>query len=187
MSAPRAEPRPPGRLGQRLIGSAAARRDLVLAAALTVFSVVLYQQAALLPPPFFDPLGSAAVPKFVALVLLALAAGLVVQRAFGLAEGGMAMPTNVTAEAPVRPAPLAAIGAIILPILYVASMQAGLLAFAQASSLFVLALGGLFARWRWRNLALLLPLALLTGYGLDYIFTEILYVDLPQRSLLTGG
>lgn len=174
-------------LGHRLIGNAAARRDLVLAAALTVFATVLYQQAALLPPPFFDPLGSAAVPKFVALVLLALALGLVVQRALGITEGGMAMPEGATDEAPVRPAPLAAIGAIILPILYVASMQAGWLAFAQASSLFVIALGGLFARWQWRNLVLLVPLALLTGYGLDYIFTEILYVDLPQRSLLTGG
>ena len=159
----------------------------MLAVALAVFAAVLYQQATLLPPPFFDPLGSAAVPKFVALVLLALALGLVVQRAFGLTGGGMAMPTSTTDEPTVRPAPLAAIGAIILPILYVASMQAGWLAFAQASSLFVLALGGLFARWRLRNLALLLPLALLTGYGLDYIFTEILYVDLPQRSALTGG
>lgn len=159
----------------------------MLAAALAVFAAVLYRQAALLPPPFFDPLGSAAVPKFVALVLLALALGLVVQRAFGLAGGGMAMPAHTSDEAPVRSAPLAAIGAIILPILYVASMQAGWLAFAQASSLFVLALGGLFARWRWRNLVLLVPVALLTGYGLDYIFTEILYVDLPQRSALTGG
>ena len=159
----------------------------MLAAALAVFAAVLYRQANLLPPPFFDPLGSAAVPKFVALVLLALAVGLVVQRAFGLAEGGMAMPEGAAEEAPARPAPLAALGAIVLPIFYVASMQAGWLAFAQASSLFVLALGGLFARWRWRNLVLLLPLALLAGYGLDYIFTQILYVDLPQRSALTGG
>ena len=49
------------------------------------------------------------------------------------------------------------------------------------------ALGALFGRFRPRVLLMLVPIALLAGYGLDYVFTEILYVDLPQRSLLGGS
>jgi putative tricarboxylic transport membrane protein len=173
---------------QRLGGSKAGRRDLALALAITVFSIVLYRQADLLPPPFFDPLGSAAVPKATAIVLVVLAACLLVQRAFHLEGGGMSMPARpADGEQEVPPAPFTALGAIALPVAYIAVLQAGWLSFPEASALFVMALGALFGQGR-RAVLLALPvIALVTGYGLNHIFTEILYVDLPQRSLLSGG
>lgn len=176
-------------LRRRLWVDAAGRRDLLLALAVTLLAVVVYWQASLLPPPFFDPVGSAAVPKLVAVVLVLLAIGVVVERLRtkpGSAEAGFAPALEDDDEAP-EPAPWTALASIVLPVLYVSVMQAGWLAFAQASTLFVFALGALFSRFRPRYLLFLVPVAFLAGYGLDYIFTEILYVDLPQRSLLGGS
>jgi putative tricarboxylic transport membrane protein len=175
-------------LRRRLWVDAAGRRDLLLALAVILLALVVYWQASLLPPPFFDPVGSAAVPKFVALLLALLAVGVIVERLRakpGAVEAGFA--PEVVDDDPAEPAPWTALASIVLPVLYVAVMQAGWLAFAQASTLFVLALGALFGRFRPRLLLLLVPVAFLAGYGLDYIFTEILYVDLPQRSLLGGS
>lgn len=174
-------------LRRRLWVDAAGRRDLLLALAVTLLAVVVYWQASLLPPPFFDPVGSAAVPKLVAVVLVLLAVGVVVERLRakpGSAETGFA--PEVVDDEPAAPAPWTALASIVLPVLYVSVMQAGWLAFAEASTLFVFALGALFSRFRPRLLLFLVPVAFLAGYGLDYIFTEILYVDLPQRSLLGG-
>ncbi len=173
-------------LRHRLWDERAGRGDLLLALAVILLALVVYWQASLLPPPFFDPLGSAAVPKFVAVVLVLLAIGVIVERLRavpGERSGGLVPETG---DEPTPDAPWTALASIVLPVLYVTAMQAGWLAFAQASTLFVFALGGLFARFRPRLLLLLVPVALIAGYGLDHLFTEILYVDLPQRSLLGG-
>ncbi len=176
-------------LRQRLWDDAAGRVDLLLALAVTLLAALVYWQADQLPPPFFDPLGSAAVPKFVALVLVALSAAVVLLRLKakpGMTDPDAGVQTPVDEE-PVEPAVWTALASIVLPVIYVAAMQAGVLAFAQASTLLVLALGALFARFQPRLLLALVPVAFLAGYGLDYLFTNVLYVDLPQRSLLGGG
>ena len=173
-------------LRRRLWEERAGRGDLLLALAVILLALVVYWQASLLPPPFFDPLGSAAVPKLAAIVLVVLAIGVVHERLRavpGESPGGLAAESG---DEPAPNAPWTALASIVLPVLYVGAMQAGWLAFAQASTLFVFALGALFARFRPRLLLLLVPVALIAGYGLDYVFTEILYVDLPQRSLLGG-
>ena len=176
-------------LRQRLWGDAAGRWDLLLALAVTLLGVVVYWQADQLPPPFFDPLGSAAVPKLVALILIGLSVAVVLDRLRGkpgAADLDAGIPTP-KGEEPVEPAVWTALASIVLPVLYVAAMQAGVLAFAQASTLLVLALGALFARFQPRLMLALVPIAFIAGYGLDYLFTNVLYVDLPQRSLLGGG
>ncbi len=173
-------------LRRRLWDDKAGRGDLLLALAVILLAGVVYWQASLLPPPFFDPVGSAAVPKVTALVLMLLAIGVVVTRLRakpGAVDAGFSLQID---EEPVPGAPWTALASIVLPVLYVGVMQAGWLAFAQASTLFVFGLGALFGRFRPRLLLLLVPVAVIAGYGLDYLFTEILYVDLPQRSLLGG-
>lgn len=164
----------------RLLRDPDARNDLVLALLLYAFAAVLYWQASLLPPPFFDPLGSAAVPKFVALVLAVLATLVVVRVFVGAGEEPApvdeATPPEDTAA---RPAPLIALGAVLLPTAYVASMAFDALGFREASILFIFAMGALLARFRRRAVLILLPLAILLGLLFDFIFTQVFYVDLP--------
>ncbi len=166
----------------RRYGESWRRADTILAIVLNGLSVVVIIEANRLPPPFFDPLGSAAVPRSVATLLIVLSACLLVrcllqplegQRRADAAEG-----TN---------SPGIALSAAVLPILYVGVMQFGILGFAPASVLFVMSLGGALARWRPMALVALLPVALLAGFGLEALLTEFFYIDLPQQSFWMGA
>jgi putative tricarboxylic transport membrane protein len=164
---------------ERLTGrfrTSEARTDVALAGGLMLFSGLLYYEAERLPPPFFDPLGSAAVPKLTALVLTVLAALLVLGRL--LRAGQAAGPGTAGHER--RGAPLVALGAVLIPIAYVALMQVRLLGFREATVLFVFALGALLGRRRRWGLVALAGLALLIGIGFDYLFTQVFYIDLPR-------
>jgi len=157
--------------------------DGILAVTVVAFATVIIVEAERLPPPFFDPLGSAAVPKFVAGVLIALAASLL-WRCWRQPAAAVAIDGELD-DAPASNAPAVAIGATVLPILYVGSMHAGILGFAPASAAFVWLLGTLLARGRWRTMALLIPLAIVVGYGLNALLTRFFYIDLPQNSFWT--
>ena len=162
------------------------RNDLLLALGLYLFCAVVYWQASLLPPPFFDPLGSAAVPKFASLVLVLLGT-LVLARLFAPvpssdpeAEAGAVDEATPPDEQPPRPAPWTALGSVLIPVAYVGLMATGLLGFREASILFVFAMGALLARFRRTAVLLLIPLAIAFGIFFDFIFTQVFYVDLPR-------
>ncbi|MEZ5936365.1 MAG: tripartite tricarboxylate transporter TctB family protein [Alphaproteobacteria bacterium] len=173
-------------LVERLWAEPWRRADSVLALALILLSTVVIWAANRLPPPFFDPLGSAAVPRFVAWLLIVLALAVLGRCLLTPA----ALPAVDAGRDTVRPAPLTALGALIASILYVGLMQAGLLGFAPASALFIMALGALLSRGERRAFLWMIPLAIIVGYGLNYLLTGVFYIDLPQRSIfgsLFGG
>lgn len=162
---------------ERLWSESWRRADVCLALALIAFSTLVIVEANRLPPPFFDPLGSAAVPRFVAGLLIVLA----------LAVLGRCLLTPVTSvqaldEDAIRPAPWTALGVVAIAVLYVLAMHGGMLDFAAASTLFVIALGTLLARGRRGAMFWMVLLAVIVGYGLNHLLTEIFYIDLPQRS-----
>lgn len=171
------------RLLSRLYGEGWRRADSILAIVLTGFSVMVIVEANRLPPPFFDPLGSAAVPRTVASGLILLAVCLVLRCLTRPLRG---RPVSDAAEE-TGGSPGSAFGAAALPIAYVGLMQAGILGFAPASALFVMLLGGMLARWRRFALVVLLPIALIAGFGLEWLLTEFFYIDLPRRSFWSGG
>ncbi|MDX1540617.1 MAG: tripartite tricarboxylate transporter TctB family protein [Geminicoccaceae bacterium] len=165
----------------RLLRAPVARNDVILALALYAFSAVLYWQASLLPPPFFDPLGSAAVPKFVAVVLVILATLVLVRLVADRRESAPPVDEATPPEeegAP--PAPLVALGAVLIPTAYVGVMAIGLLGFREATVLFVFALGALLARFRRGAVLILIPAALAIGLLFDFVFTQVFFVDLPK-------
>ena len=108
----------------RTIGiSRTPRADIGLALAVGTFAAVMLWQAQKIPPPFFDPLGSAAAPRAVAIILAVLAA-LILLRALA------AMPFGARArEEGYRPRPDIAVGITLAAIGYVAAMDLDLLGF----------------------------------------------------------
>lgn len=155
------------------------RQDSCLAIALILFGLLVIDQANRLPPPFFDPLGSAAVPRLVAGLIILLAVILLGRCWWTPIVDDTSQTTGVI------PAPFIALGAAVMPILYVGAMHFKILGFAPASALFVLALGSLLARFRVLAMLALLPVALLAGFGLNVLLTELFYIDLPQQSFWT--
>jgi putative tricarboxylic transport membrane protein len=180
---------------RRLLADPDARADLILVAAVWGLAAVAYYGAALLPPPLFDPLGSAAIPKFVAVTIALLGAAILVRRL--MAAGGSAGEGEATAapdaglqnadgiaaaSAPLRPS--IALASIAIIVVYVGVMGTGLLGFREATVPFVIALGGAMSRFRRSTMIVLVPLAFVIAIGLAWLFSGALYIDLPVTKWL---
>jgi putative tricarboxylic transport membrane protein len=165
---------------RRFLSDPDGRADLLLALAVWAVSAAAYYGAALLPPPQFDPLGSAAIPKAIAVILAILAAIILGRRCLILrtAPAPAAKPVN---EKDV-PAPLRlgiALASIAIIIAYVGVMDIGLLGFREATVPFVILLGGAMSRFRRSTMMVLVPLSLAIAIGFAWLFSGALYIDLP--------
>lgn len=149
------------------------RADVALALAVGGFAALLLLEATKIPPPFFDPLGSAAVPRGVAIALAVLAA-LVLLRALA----SLPWPARLPAEG-YRPRPDIAIGIIVVAIAYIAAMDFGLLGFQAATILFVALASALLGRFRLRMCLIGVLVGLVVGIGGTYLFTHVFYIALP--------
>ena len=94
---------------RRLCGvSKSPAQDTMLAVVTSLFAGIVWWQAAKIPPPFFDPLGSAAVPNAIALILLVLALIM-------LLRAVLARPWRTSGEVgEYRPRPDLAVGIVVL-------------------------------------------------------------------------
>ncbi len=165
---------------RRLLADPDGRADLLLAVAVWVLAATAFYGAVLLPPPLFDPLGSAAVPKLVSVILAVLAAG-VVGRRWMMVRAAQPEEREASDEdglvAPLRPGiALASIGVILA---YVAVMTVGILGFREATVPFVILLGGVMSRFRRSTIIVLVPLSFAIAIGFSWLFSGALYIDLP--------
>ncbi len=148
--------------------------DLVVCAALVLFAVVIIWGTRSIPPPFFDPVGSAAFPKYAAYIIIALALAIAARALLSLKS-----PAG-SKEKPFKEEPLFALYAVGVPILYILSMQFGLLSFRIATILFIITLSALLSRFDKRTVLFSGIIAIVFGVGGQYLFTEVFYMDLPQ-------
>lgn len=148
--------------------------DLGLAAAVAALAVLLWLESDKIPPPFFDPLGSAAVPRGIAAALAALALLIALRAAPSLGARGTG------GAAAYRPRPDIALGIVALAIAYLGAMQSGLLGFPLATIIFLVAASALLGRFARRTVAFGTAIAVLMGLGGTWLFTEFFYIDLPR-------
>ncbi|HEV7268916.1 MAG TPA: tripartite tricarboxylate transporter TctB family protein [Falsiroseomonas sp.] len=165
-------------LRSRLLRIAGASRtpraDFGLAGFVLLFAAVIWMEAAKVPPPFFDPLGSAAVPQGIAIVFAVLAAIVALRAVLGL-------PDRVgRGVAGFRPRPDIAIGILVLAIAYVGVMQLRLIGFELATIAFLAVASALLGRFDRRVMLLGLLIALVLGVGGTWLFTGFFYIDLPR-------
>jgi len=153
--------------------SAAMVVVIVLGAALVAGSQVL-------PEPVYEPVGPAAFPFWagIALIILAIAA-------FGeaLAAGTRPLPDAPQEQMPAPPLrerkDLAFL-TIAVTALYGLAMDAAGLSFPVATSLFSFSLIVLLAGRKPKTLFLAALVALILGFGLQAVFMQIFYIDLPS-------
>lgn len=155
--------------------SVAAKIEIGLAVFFIAVCTAVLWAAFDIPPGVFEPLGAAPVPQGVAATIMLLAILM-------LGAALRRLRREKTAAAPSRgfqPRPFAAAAVCALGIIYVALMQAELLSFALATALFLFASVGVLARWRFYAAAVAIAVGLITGYGLQYVFTRVFVIDLP--------
>jgi len=149
--------------------------DLGLSAAALAVAGLLFWGAREIPPPFFDPLGSAAVPQACATLLVAFAAIILVSALRRLRRAG-----RIAQPPPFKPAPGLALATFGLSAAYTAVIGAQATSFQVATTLYVFLAGSLLGRFRRRVMLVTGPLALVLGVGGQYLFTRFFYIDLPQ-------
>jgi len=148
--------------------------DIVISLSLIALAIAVLIAAKDIPPPFFDPIGSAAFPKYTAylIIFLALVIGI---RSILLAQ---LLPRESKRDFKLEP--FLAAYTVVVPVLYVLSMNLGWASFRIATTLFIFALAALLSRFDRRVLIASALIAPVFGFGGQYLFTEVFYMDLPQ-------
>lgn len=152
-----------------------AVQDYVISVSTIALAGLVLWGAKDIPPPFFDPLGSAAVPKAVAYVLILLALGIGIRRYFQ----NKSFERERSAEEGFKPEPILAVAVVGSSILYTLAMGAGWIGFRWGTIIYVFATGSILAKGNYRIMVTSLILGLLFGIGGQYLFTKIFYIDLP--------
>jgi len=148
--------------------------DLSISGALVALSVFVLWGTKEIPPPFFDPIGSAAFPKYTAYIIIALSLAIALRASFALRK------TNSPRKKRFREEPLLAISVVITSALYVLSMQWELLSFRWATLVFIFLLSALLSKFENRVMIFSAIIGIVFGFGGQYLFTEVFYMDLPQ-------
>lgn len=128
-----------------------------------------------LPPGFFEPVGPGPIPSAVAWCVIALSAVVVLQASVRLAAGLLPPREPPAFETRGRDA----VAVATLTVAYVAAMGLGLVGFALATTIYLVAAIGVLDGWRLRTLVPAACIAVVMGFGLAYVFTRILVTDLP--------
>ena len=154
------------------------KADIVFALAVIALSVVVYVGAMDLPPAYWEPLGSAAVPQALSVIMSLLSLRVLIR-------AGLALRTHVPkprTDEGFKRRPMTAAGMFVLCVLYVAAMDSGLLGFIEATIAFLIALGVLFTRAQRSQLPWIAGFAVVIAVANYFVFTQILYVDLPTAA-----
>lgn len=145
--------------------------DLALAACVIAGASILFIGASSLPPPRFEPLGSAAMPRILASILIAFALMIAMRAVLTLAKTGGQSISEAGVELPYR-------GIIIFALLiaYIAALDFVRVPFVIATTLFVMCAGMTMHRLSLRSALVHGALGLFLSLSLDYVFSTYLFV-----------
>jgi putative tricarboxylic transport membrane protein len=155
-------------------GSKTPYADIGLSVFLIVVCAAVLWETRKIPPGTFEPLGSAPIPQLVATIIMLLSLLVIANAWLSLKR-----PTEGSEGEALVLRPVDAGATFLLTLVYVLAMAFGLIGFAIATTLFLFVTIGLLARFRPKGLVLAAAIALLMGFGCEYVFTKIFFVDLP--------
>ncbi|MCM0020889.1 MAG: tripartite tricarboxylate transporter TctB family protein [Tagaea sp.] len=155
----------------RLLAQAGVALLMTLAAGL------VYAHSHRIRPSPFDPLGSAAVPRMLAIIVAVLAVAVLIDTVLRLRRQGagraMSAPT-ATHRRPWR-----AVGTYLAVVAYVATIHAGIVSFTLASVVFLALSGAVMVGFRRPALLGIAVAAVVLGLPAGWLFEVFLAVDFP--------
>jgi len=159
------------------------RVELGLSIFLIVLSVVIFRGTLSLPPGSFDPVGSAGFPRLISLVIGILSLAILIRaarRILGDMKKSVAPATEDDAASPTfRRRPDLALAFYALSLVYVSALALKLISFGICTVLFLFTSIGMLTRFTFKRLPIALLIALVIGFGCQYIFTQVFVLDLP--------
>lgn len=148
------------------------RFDIGVALVLIVIAAIAIWEAADLPPGTFEPLGSARVPQMTASLIILLSVWVILR---AMLREASADEVEHAGAARWRDAGIVA----VLTIIYVAALHFRITTFAIVTTVFLTATIFVLARFDLTKLPVILLVAVITGFGCQYLFTRVFVVDLP--------
>ncbi len=134
-----------------------------------------------LPESPYEPMGPAFLPRalsvFIGIFALLLLAKTIISSFKTTGQLSLSETSNQLNDYIKHP--IVAFLSMIMTLLYITSMQYGLLGFRSATVLFILFSGGLLTRMKLKSIPLFITIACIMGLGGHYIFTKVFTVDLP--------
>ncbi len=165
--------------------------DIIAAVGLILLSLVFFTATLDLPEPRYEPLGPAAVPKTISLLILISAVVLMGRGIYHFIRTGSFAALRsepVTGTGNPGPGyqlrPHLAVMVMLLLVVYIGLLHLQVVGYRISCTLFMLS-SGLLTLWYEKrafklfHLAVLLVLTLLMAFGGYYVFTQILVIDLP--------
>jgi NhaP-type Na+/H+ and K+/H+ antiporter len=128
----------------------------------------------------FDPLGAAPIPRLICGCVIALCMAIILQTLLASKQSAPEAPDS--SEVDCQPQPRLAIITLLLTSAYVAAMAFRLCSFSVATIVYLVATIGALDRFSRKSLIIGGIIALVMGFGCQYLFTEIFVIDLPTGS-----
>ncbi len=153
----------------------AKKRDIGVSVALIVMSVAVYWESLSMPPAFYYPIGPAAFPRALSVIICLLSINLIVN-AFRLPSGKSIQAAQQSAH---RLRPDLAVSSAVLIGVYILLLTLRHLSFAVSTTVYLISFIMLLMPFNRRRLLNAIIIALLMGFGGGYIFTHVFYIDLP--------
>ncbi len=150
--------------------------DIGVSAFLIVASAAIYVETLDLPPPVYDPIGPAAFPRALSVIIGVLALAVM---ASAIRGPSLAAAKDEGRPLSYRPRPDLALGSVLLTAGYVALLAFRTFSFAVVTTVYLVVLIMLLFKFERRRLPAAVLLAALVGFGCDYIFTQFFFIDLP--------
>jgi len=151
------------------------KAEIALFIGLILFSIIVYYFSLELPEPEYEPLGSAALPQGLA-VLMSLLSLIVIVRAIPRLKTYQA---NVDPNPAVIPRPMLSLLIFVLTLIFIGVLDFGFLGFLPAGIIYLSVVGYLMTHRDLKRLPWVIGFSIILTVSSFYIFTKLFYIDLP--------
>ena len=151
------------------------KTEIALSISLIIFSIIVYYFSLELPEPEYEPLGSAALPQGLA-VIMSLLSLIVIVRAIPKIK--TYKPTTNTDDN-VTSRPKLAILVFIITLIFIGILDFGILGFLPAGIIYLSTIGYLMTHRDLKSFPWIVAFAVILTVFSYYVFTKFFYIDLP--------
>ena len=151
------------------------KSEIALSISLIIFSAIVYYSSLELPEPVYEPLGSAALPKGLA-VIMSLLSLIIIIRAIPKIKNYK--PINNTDEN-ITSRPKLAILIFIITLIFIGILDFGVLGFLPAGIIYLSTIGYLMTHRDLKRFPWVITFSVILTVFSYFVFTKFFYIDLP--------
>ena len=151
------------------------KTEIALSISLIIFSIIVYYFSLELPEPEYEPLGSAALPQGLA-VIMSLLSLIVIVRAIPKIK---TYKPSTNTDDNVTSRPKLAILVFIITLIFIGILDFGILGFLPAGIIYLSTIGYLMTHRNLKSFPWIVAFAVILTVFSYYVFTKFFYIDLP--------